>query len=383
MDPFSRDEIEGRWERARQAMTQHGLEALLVVGRSFYDRPGSLAYLSGHLPPFPTGAFVGEVRGLGHAALVLPREGDPALVVDSAHWRRDRVAVSDVRPSLDEPHAVATVLDEKGLGKARLGLVGEDLLPVAFFRALTTELPGLRVKSADALIAGMRTIKSAAEMEAMRRAAQVADAALEAALAQVQPGASERHICGAGIAAAMEAGADFVRYLRVHTGAWSAWSSRWPPATERVVADGDLVTLDVIGARDAYQFDVLRSTVAGQPSDEQQQMLDAALAATEAAVAAVRPGAACAEVVRVAQESIDRAGFGQHAARFIGHGIGLETMEEPYLLPGAAGELREGMVLCIEPGIYVPERWGCCFEQEVIVTGSGCEVITSTPLRRW
>ncbi|MDP9371436.1 MAG: M24 family metallopeptidase, partial [Chloroflexota bacterium] len=187
-------------------------------------------------------------------------------------------------------------------------------------------------------------------------------------------------------AAALAAGADFVRYLRVHSGPWSGGGSRWPQATGRVLERGDVVVLDIIGAYRGYGFDVNRTTVVGRAAtlaDEDRRLLEAGLAATEAAVAATRSGAAIGAVVEAGRRAVVEAGFAEVAPAGAGHAIGLETVEEPYLSAGGDERLEVGMVLCIEPSIFVPGRIGCAIEQEVIVRDGAPEVITEFPTRLW
>jgi Xaa-Pro dipeptidase len=376
-------ELAQRVERTRERMASAGLDALLVVGRSFYDRCGNLAYLTNHLPPYPASAVSGDLRGLGHAFLVLPARGSSTLVIDMPSYRRELVAVDDVRVSLNLSQAVAQVLQEQALDGGMIGLVGEDILPLVLYRDMRALLPAAKIEPCDWVITEQRRLKSPAEIVLLRRAAAVADAALKAALAAARPGVSELEVSAAGTAAGMAAGADFVRYVRVHSGEWSAWSTRWAQATDRRLKEGDLVTIDVIGARSAYQFDVLRTMVVGPPSPDQLRALDALRRLNERVVAAARPGVRAGDLVLVAQRDLEAAGYGKYASRFIGHGIGLETAEEPFLNFGSGTILEPGMVVCIEPGIYIPGWGGCNIEQEVIVSESGPEVITPTLVRNW
>src|SRR5690606_17713500 len=151
--------------------------------------------------------------------------------------------------------------------------------------------------AADKLVRRMRQIKSPAEIEALRAAAAVCLKGLEAARDAVQPGATEHQVAAAGIAACMEAGADFGRYLRVHSGPWGGWSQRWPQATDRVLQEGELVCLDLVGAYRGYQFDLLWTVPVGDPGSQERELLAVARSALEAAVEQVRPGVTVGSVV--------------------------------------------------------------------------------------
>jgi len=383
LSAIPREEVLERQERARRACASRGWDALLVVGRAFYDRPGNLAYLTHHFPPFPTTLVSGNMRGMGHGALVLPVDGKPVLLIDGRSYREDLVMVEEVRANSNLPAGVAQILKDLGLTTAIVGLAGEDILPVGLFWELAAALPGVTWERADALMAGQRAVKSPAEQALLRQAAGVAESGLRAALDAAVEGVTEREVCAAGTAAALRAGADFVRYLRTHSGLWSAWGSRWPQAMARPLAAGDLLTLDIIGACQGYQFDVLRTTVIGQADAEQAALCDAVLRALERLIAACRPGAAIDDLVRQTLEVLEEAGYGPHASRFVGHGIGLETVEEPILAPGVTTRLEPGMVLCVEPAVYVRDWGGCSIEEELIVSDDEPVLLTSLSVRLW
>jgi Xaa-Pro aminopeptidase len=380
----AREEFLARQACTRELAAASGYAGVMVIGRAFYDRPGSLAYLTHHFPPFPATEFSDLTRGLGHGVLILPVDGPATLVVDGAFYRDDLVVADQVRVAPNLPAGTVAALHDLGLAAAEVALVGEDILPLAFFGDLVDELPDLNLVADEELVGRQRLVKSDAEQALLREAAEVASAALGAALEAVRPDVSERQICAAGTQAALAAGADFVRYLRVHSGPWSAWPSRWPQATDRILEAGDVVALDVIGACQGYGFDVLRTAVCGRPSPEVRKLLDTALLATERAVDASRAGVAAHAVHRAGCQALEEAGFGQYVPSFAGHGIGLETVETPELRAGSDTQLQPGMVLCVEPGLFIRDFGGACVEQEVIVAESGPpEVITTFETRLW
>ncbi|HEV2107265.1 MAG TPA: M24 family metallopeptidase, partial [Thermomicrobiales bacterium] len=250
-------------ERRSKARFLAGLNryaALLVVGRSFYDRPGDLAYLSNHFPPFPTAVFSEGNAGLGHGFLLLPAEGDPVLLTDPRRHRADLVDITDVRAAPDLGQAVIDLLRERSLEASRIGLVGDDILPAALDRRFAREMPDLELGPERGIVASLRRIKSHDELALLRKAARCADSGLQAAHTRFQSeGATERVVAASGTAQAIEAGADFVRYFRVHSGPWSAAGSRWPPAMDRIIGAEEVAVVDVIGAHRGYHFDVNRT----------------------------------------------------------------------------------------------------------------------------
>ena len=379
---IGREEVAARLARARAALPGAGYAALLVLGRPFYERPGDLAYLTNHFPPFPTAPFLPFRRVTGHAALVLPAAGEPVLVVDHPSVHRPLVPVADIRPNPDVFGGVIEALRALP-ARSRLGVAGSDLLPWPVAQQLLAALPGLALEPADALVRRQRAIKSPAEVDLLRRAAAVAEAGLRAAVAAIRPGAGEREVCAAGTAACLAAGADFVRYFRVHSGPYSAWGSRWPQATDRRIAAGDIVALDAIGAVRGYAFDVNRTAVCGRPDGERRRLLEAGLAASAAAVAAVRAGVPIAALVQAGRAVAEQAGFGRFASASAGHGIGLETVEWPMLLADRDEPLQAGMALCVEPGLFAPGLGGCSTEQMVVVRDDGAEALTTLTGRLW
>jgi Xaa-Pro aminopeptidase len=368
-----REEYRERQERARARMRALELQALVVVSGPFYERPGDVAYLSGHLPPFPTSETEPPFAGTGYAAAFLDHR-ELVLLVDTPRYRSDRVVADEVRVSVDLWGTLVEVLRERAAWE--VGVVGTDVAPVEMARRL--EEAGFRMVPADGLLRSLRRCKSAAEVDLLRRAVACAREGLVAACTACIPGASEQEVCATGVAAALRAGADFVRYLRVHSGPWSAWTTRWPPATDRRLIKSDLVLLDLVGAREGYHFDVLRTTLVGfDPLPWQRALLEATQRALARALRTVRPGVPVREVVAAALGAYEEAGLGEHAATLLGHGIGLETVEAPYLRPESEARLEEGMVLCVEPSVCLPGRGGACIEEEVVVTREGCEVLTS------
>ncbi len=376
-------EYRGRQQAAIERSVGRGWSGLVIVGRSFYDRCGDLAYLTGQFQPFPASTAANGLVGLGHAIALLAPGAEPVLLVDG-DYRSDLVAVREVHRCRDLVSGLAKQLQQLGLDSGTLGLCGAELMPWPWVSRLAELMPSLSLEPADELLADLRAAKSPAELALLAEAAKIAHAGLSAALEAALPGAKEHQVCAAGTAAALAAGADFVRYLRVHSGPWSTWSSRWPQATDRRLEDGDVVCLDIIGACRGYQFDVLRTTVVGQRRErETVKLLDAVHAALEAAIGAARPGRTAEEVAAAAHALLAECGPEIKPSPFVGHGIGLETVDLPYLMPGSKQVLRQNMVLCVEPKATLGNRVGCSIEQEVIVTAGGPQVITPTATKLW
>jgi Xaa-Pro dipeptidase len=371
---IAHDEYRTRQERVLQAARSDGADAVVAVSGPFYDRTGDVLYLTGHQPPFPSSAFDGAYRGLGFAAAVLTADGACHLVTDTTAYREERVAADSIRPTSNVTSELRRTLEELGLATGRLAFIGLEVAPYAFVQEATGSL-AVDLVPADTVIRDLRRRKSPAEIELLRRAAGVAEIGMAAALDAIRPGVTESVVAGEGIRACMANGADFVRYLRVMSGPYSGWQHRWPPATERVMQEGETVCMDLIGAVNGYQFDILRAKVVGEHEPAMLKRMEVARAATEAAIAACGPGVPLRDVVAASDRVLEEAGELEHRARFTGHGIGLETVEAPLVMESSTGTLREGDVICLEPGILNRGAYGARFEYEVAITADGHDVL--------
>lgn len=368
-----------RQETLRTAAGEAGLDAVLAVSRAFYERSGHVAFLCGHQGPAPTAVAAGGWEGWGQSLLLVPCRGPTVLIADVA--RPETVVADHIEVTAAHPPALARWIRRLRLATARIGVAGSDLWSWAAFRAATAALPGVEWLPADALVNRPRRVKEPEEQALLARAAEAADVGLAAALEVLRPGLSEQQLGAAGTAAALAAGADFVRYFRVHTGAWSLLGFRWPQATARRVRAGEPVAFDIIGARGGYHFDVLRTALVGPVPPELERLAGATEACLEAVLARCRPGVAVAELLAAAAAAAGRHGLEGNLAPLLGHGIGLETVEEPLLLPGVDDRLETGMVLCVEPALRVPGLGGYSIEEMVVVEEGGPRILTRTPRR--
>ena len=141
--------------------------------------------------------------------------------------------------------------------------------------------------------------------------------------------------------------------------------------------EGETVCMDFIGAVKGYQFDILRTSFIGRPSKESRRLVEFAEMATEAAITACGPGVPVREVIRAADGVIARGGYLEWRAKFTGHGIGLDTVEAPFLMADSDEILDVGDTICLEPGILIRDVQGARFEYEVVVAESGCERLAS------
>jgi len=361
--PISVDEHRGRLAHAQAALADSGLDAI-VVG------PGSsLRY------------FTGAEWGLSERffGFVLGRRGDPVWVVPG--FERDRgleqIRVGgDVRAWQEDesPHAlVARALQDLG-GAGRVGI--EETMPFAFSDGIAQAAPALRFASAIPVSAGCRMVKDAHELALMRRAAEVTLRAHRAVFESLREGLS------ASEAAAWSAAAH--RRLGARGGSLVLFGpdAAFPHGTEkpRTLRAGDVVLIDGGGRVHGYASDITRTAVFGAPPSERQRRIwDLVRKAQQAAFAAARPGVECQAIDAAARKVIEDSGFGpgyKYLTHRLGHGIGLDGHEWPYMVRGNATKLVAGMTFTDEPGIYIPGELGIRHEDAVVVTENGCESLS-------
>lgn len=265
----------------------------------------------------------------------------------------------------------------------RLGsVVGEgpagfesDHVTVRGREKLSEAAPDVEWAGADGIVEDLRQVKSAAEVERIRRAASLGDRVLGEFLDRVEEGASEADLAAELDYRLRRAGSRGVAFETiVAAGPRSALPHARP--TERPVREGDLLLVD-FGARvDGYCSDMTRVFCLGPAAPWQARLHGSVRRAQEAALSAVRPGAGVAEVDAAAREALDEAGLSEHFGHSTGHGLGLEVHEAPSLSGRSEAELREGEVITVEPGAYLSGRGGARLEDDVVVRPGGPERLT-------
>jgi Xaa-Pro aminopeptidase len=231
--------------------------------------------------------------------------------------------------------------------------------------------------SAEVVLRELREVKSERELEFLKLSALTADRATEAALQAAQAGVSEVDVAAVAAAAFRVAGADEVSFTIVASGPNSALPHHH--TGKRTLEEGDAVVIDLGGRREGYCSDITRMAFVGEASAECLDVVSVVEAAVQAAMSAVGPGASAGDVDRAARDVIESAGYGEYFVHRTGHGLGISVHEPPWIMGGSADVLREEMVFSIEPGVYLPGRFGVRLEEIVFVTGNGCERLSELP----
>lgn len=224
----------------------------------------------------------------------------------------------------------------------------------------------------------LRIIKDVDEIATMRLGAGVLDRAFTMISNKAKPGLTERELALELEMFLLKEGAE-EKSFRFIVASGQRGALPHGMATEKELQDGELVTIDFGGIFDGYATDMTRTVALGKINEQQKEIYDIVYKAQQEAAAAVKPGLAVNEVDAVARNIIKDAGYGEYFGHGLGHGVGLEVHEQPTLNHLKTTELEPGMVVTIEPGIYLPDRGGVRIEDMVVVTENGAESLTQSP----
>jgi Xaa-Pro dipeptidase len=366
--PITRAERQERQEHARKLMSENALDAIVLMQGT------SLRYFTG-------------IRWWGGErlfALVLPAKGSAFYVCPAFEEGRAREQISsapdgenpDVRTwqEDDSPYQrVAQGLKERGLASGKLGI--EETVCFFFADGIAKAAPQATLTSATPVTAGCRMIKSAHEIALMSLACQVTLSAYEAVYHALREGMTQEQV--ADLIATAYGRLGFPGEASVQVGEYSALphGSRTP----QVIHEGSIVMIDDGCTAEGYQSDITRTFVLGKASDKMKKVFDIVHRAQAAALAAARPGVECGAVDAAARKVIADAGYGPDYKYFghrVGHGIGMDGHEWPYLVRGNPTKLQPNMTFSDEPGIYIRGEFGVRLEDDMHITENGAELFT-------
>ncbi|MXZ77202.1 MAG: aminopeptidase P family protein [Acidimicrobiia bacterium] len=317
--------------------------------------------------------------------LVVPQDGDARLIVPRLEAPRvvERPGVFEmaVWNETDDPIALARSF----VGSASVIAVG-DRMWAGFLVDLARLLPGAEFRRASEVTSSIRSVKDAAEVESLRAAAAAADrvaVALRSGDIELV-GRTEAEVSAELGRRLLAEGHQRVNFAIVAAGE-NAASPHHEPG-ERTIKPGEVVLCDFGGTMAnasgvGYCSDITRCVHLGEPPADLVDAYDVLFEAQAAQVAAAEVGRPCQDVDRVGREIITEAGFGDNFIHRTGHGIGTEAHEDPYIVEGNTLELRAGHAFSIEPGIYLPGRWGLRLEDIVVAATDGPDNLTTTDHR--
>jgi Xaa-Pro aminopeptidase len=354
-----------RAERLAELVAERELDALIVgdlvrPGDSGPDAIANVRWLTGFT---------------GTSALALVGSETRIFVTDFRYVERAR---SEVTEGFEQRIAVQRLIPE--LASQLDGRVGFDdaATSVANLSKLEASLkPGVELVPAGGLVEQLRRRKEEAELAAIAEAAKLADASYEWAIDRGFAGRSEADVARATEARIRELGGEPSFPAIVAAGPNGALPHAEP--SEREIARGELVVFDMGAKVDGYCSDCTRTFAVGEPDPEAAEAYELVRRAQADALDAIRPGVGGVEADSVARDVIAEGGHGEHFGHGLGHGVGLEVHEAPRLGQRSEDVLEPGNVVTVEPGVYVPDRFGVRIEDLVFVTEDGARNLSSLP----
>lgn len=360
--PFTRDEYAARMARAAADGAAAGLDGVLVT-------PGpDLVWLTGYRPTALTERLT---------LLLLATDREPTLLVPTLERpdaeRAAGVGATAVLDWVDgaDPFVVAAGLLRPG---GRYGV--SDSAWALHLLGLQEQAPGTTYAALTRALPMLRAVKDAGELARLAAAGAAADATYDEIVGVRFAGRRETDVA-----------ADLAELLRAHgheqvdftvVGSGPNGADPHHEAGDRVIVEGDCVVLDFGGLLAGYGSDTSRTVSVGEPGPEVREVHEVVRQAQQAGVDAVRPGVACQEVDRAARAVIAAAGYGDRFIHRTGHGIGITTHEPPYMIEGEELPLVPGMCFSVEPGVYLPGRFGVRIEDIVTVTADGGRRLNTT-----
>ncbi|MGE5576866.1 MAG: M24 family metallopeptidase [Syntrophothermus sp.] len=347
--------MEAHLGRIRDYLRFSGLDAVIIT------KPENFRYLSG---------FTGE-------GLLLITAEKALLLTDFRYTQQALQQAPEfeiVRTGIPSVNTLADEVEKVGVKKA--GFESEHVT-VNVLLSWQEKLKGVSLEPLEGVVGKIRMVKDQEEQNTIRKAVEIADQAFKQILSRIIPGVTEREVALELEFIMKRAGAEKLGFDTIIASGPRA-ALPHGVASDRVIAAGDLVTLDFGCFYQGYTSDMTRTVVVGQATDRQREIYNVVLEAQSAGLRAVRAGLRGSEVDAVARQVIADAGYGEYFGHGLGHGVGLEIHEAPRLAQSDDTLLAPGMVVTVEPGIYIPEWGGVRIEDMVVVTEDGCEVLTQS-----
>ena len=378
---FGRAEYETRLTRAQAEMTARQLDAVVVTA------PPNWRYFAGFATQFwesPTRPWF----------LVLPREGAPIAVIPTIGepgiartWVADIRTWSAPQPEDDGVSLMAQVLGDipRTFGRVGWEMGRESIIrmPIADFDRIRSACTGIEFADASPLIWRLRMVKSPAEVSKIERACQIASRASAALPGQLSIGMDEHEVARTFRAELTRQGADAIPFMAVTSGA-GGYDQIIVGPLERKLASGDVLFIDLGATFDGYFCDFDRNFAVGDIDDETMRVQDIVWRATEAGIAAARPGATPADLAAAMVSVMADAGATGGNVGRLGHGLGLQLTEPPSNMPGDETVLKPGMIMTIEPGMDYANGKMLVHEENVVITEDGCRLLTTrAPREMW
>ncbi len=346
-----------RLEAVKEILAGKNLDGLMVTKQQNWQ------YLSGFT---------------GSNAVLLITPGENCLITDFRYLEQAAREAGDfriIKPRALVEDAVAELVSHLGIKR----LAFEDRqLTYHEYAAYKDKLAGVEMVPLDEALQKLRWVKDSREIDALREAARITDEAFDHILDFIRPGVRESEI-----SLEMEY---YMRRRGAQKSAFDIIVASGPRAalphgvaSDKEITPGELIVMDFGAVFAGYHADMTRTVITGEPGQKQQEIYSLVLRAQERALQSIRPGVRCADVDLAARELISSEGYGANFGHGLGHSVGLEIHEKPSFAPKDNTVLEEGMVLTVEPGVYLSNWGGVRIEDLVLVTSGGCEILSKSP----
>lgn len=349
-----------RIKRAQSLLQEKGLTAVLVT------TPPNFHYF--------TGIWLDSHERL--QALVIRKEGTPVMLVhemakeqvktiagvEQIFWRDGDVAIQILEGILPNQGTVAV----------------DNNWPSTNLLQLMALTAALTFRESTAILGQLRLHKDELEVKRLLESGRAADRVMEKISKYLRPGLSEGEIAAQIKEFFQEEGAAELSFSTIVATGPNSGIPHYETG-DRVIQEKDIVLIDMGGIKDYYCSDMTRTFVVGEPAEQFREVYEVVRLAQDEAVKKIKPGIAMQEIDLTAREIIEKAGYGPYFTHRTGHGLGIEVHEEPFLTPTNPNLLEKGMVVSVEPGIYLPDKFGVRIEDIVVVTAEGALRLNNFP----
>jgi Xaa-Pro dipeptidase len=357
-----------RINRIKSLLDKNGLEALVL------NAGPTLTYLTGlkfHKMERPF-------------ALLIPRDAPTTLVLPEFELNKTSASIIslDCFTYKEDPNSWLAAFEQAcqhaKINNFRIG-VESNHLRVLELQYLEHAAPEALFIPADEILGDLRAQKDEEELSTMRKAAEIAQEAMENLLKDIQLGMSERNIAAELVVQLLRAGSDAAIPFSPIVACGSNSADPHATPTDRTIELGDLLLIDWGAAHKGYVSDITRTFAIGDVDSELLIISKIVAEANAASRSSCRPGVTAAEIDRAARDIITAAGYGANFTHRTGHGLGMEGHEPPYIHGANKKAMQPGTTFTIEPGIYLPGRGGIRIEDDVVITSDGVESLTNLP----
>lgn len=341
----------------KEKIKLEGLDGLLVA------KPSNRLYLSGF-------------TGSGGVLLITP---ETQVLITDFRYREQAQAEAPNFRIVQQGTSFCKTLGElaQELALSKLGLEN-DYVTIVQFEEYVRELPNIKFIPLADLVLSLRRIKTLREVENIKKAVAIADRAFYTMRDFIRAGRTEKEIALELDFHMRRLGAEKNAFPTIAASGERGALPHGAP-TDKIIRAGEMLTLDYGAVFQGYCSDITRTFILGQPNEKQKEIYQLVLAAQIATEQAIQPGMRGNEADRIARDMIREAGYGDYFGHGLGHAVGLDIHEEPRLSPRDESILEPGMIVSVEPGIYLPGWGGVRVEDLVLVTAKGCQVLTQSP----